>query len=256
MKAHHFVPALLVVSPPDERSTEGDHDCFSHPDAATASPVPSIHLQNNNKGTDSQVTEEHTTRRQMKNTLLISATAALFALVTSQTIAQEKSSKPAYVVAETNLVKATVEDVNQKKREVTLKDQEGNKLKMKVSDDVRNFDQVRKGDQVLAGYYQSAAISVNKPGEAPAEPGQEEAMIVSPKGEKPGGIAVKTTQVTATVEDIDYPKREVKLKGPEGNTVTIKVGDRVKRLDEVKKGDQVVARYTEALAVSMSKPEE
>ena len=79
---------------------------------------------------------------------------------------------------------------------------------------------------------------------------------MSEKGEKPRGAVVKTTQVTATVEDIDYAKREVKLKGPEGNTVKITVGDKVKRLDEVKKGDQIVARYTEALAVSVAKPED
>jgi hypothetical protein len=173
-----------------------------------------------------------------------------------QISAQEKQEKLSRVIAETNVVKATVEDIDHKKREVTLKDEEGNKVKMKVSKDVENLDRVQKGDHVVAGYYQSAAITVNKPGETPAAPAEEEAVIVSEKGQKPSRTVVKTTQVTATVEDIDYTKREVKLKGPEGNTVTIKVGDRVKRLDEVKKGDQIVARYTEALAVSVAKPQE
>jgi len=191
----------------------------------------------------------------MKIKTWICSATVLAGLVTTPAIAQEQSDKPSVIVAETNMVKATVENVDQAKREVTLKDQEGNTVKMKVSDDVRNFDQVHKGDHIVAGFYQSAAIMVNKPGEAPAESGQKEALIVSPKGEKPGGLAVKTTQMTATVEDIDYDKREVKLKKEDGDTVKIKVSDRVKRLNEVKKGDQIVARYTEALAVSM-KPEE
>jgi hypothetical protein len=193
----------------------------------------------------------------MKNTLWIcSAAAALLGVTATQTIGQEKSSKPAVVVAETNIVKATVTDIDHKKREVQLKDEDGKTVKMKVGDDVKNLDKVQKGDRVVAGYYQSAALTVHKPGEAPSEPNQGDALIVSEKGEKPGGIAVKTTQVTATVEEIDYPTREVTLKGPEGNTVKMKVGDRVKRLEEVKKGDQIVARYTEALAVSIVKPED
>jgi hypothetical protein len=192
----------------------------------------------------------------MKTKLWIGSAAALAMLVTTQLAAQEDSDKIAKVIAETNIVKATVEDINKPKRELILKDEEGNRVKLTVSDAVRNFDQIRKGDKIVAGFYQSAAIMVNKPGETFAEPLQKEALIVSPKGEKPGGVAVKTTQLTATVEDIDYDKREVKLKKSDGETVKIKVGDRVKRLDEVKKGDQIVARFTEALAVSIAKSEE
>jgi len=183
-------------------------------------------------------------------------TAALLCAIASQTMSQEKTDKPRVVFSETNVVKATVEDIDAKTRELTLKDQEGNKHKMKVSEDVKNLDKVQKGDQVVAGYYQSAAISVNKPGETPTEPADKEALVIAEKGSKPGGVVVKTQQMTATVEDIDYDKREVKLKGPEGNTVKIKVGDRVKRLEDVKKGDQIVTRYTEALAVSVAKPED
>lgn len=192
----------------------------------------------------------------MKKILWIAAAAALLGVMGNQTTAQEKGGKPAMVVAETNTVKATVEDIDPAKRQVTLKDEEGNKHTMKLGEEVRNLDQVKKGDQVVAKYYQSAALSLNKPGETPAEPEAEEAVLVAKKGEKPGGVVVKTRQVTATVEDVDYAKREVKLKDNEGNTRKIKVGDRVKRLEEVKKGDQVVARYTEALAVAVTKPEE
>src|SRR6185436_1944285 len=105
--------------------------------------------------------------------------------LTMQIRAQEKREKLSRVVAETNIVKATGADIDHKKREVTLKDEEGNKVKMRVSEDVENLDRVRKGDQVVAGYYQSAAITVNKPGETLPAPAAEEAVIVSGKGEKP-----------------------------------------------------------------------
>jgi len=46
----------------------------------------------------------------------------------------------------------------------------------------------------------------------------------------------------------------VTVKGPKGNVNTVKVGDHVKNLDQVKVGDQVVVRYTEAVAISVEKP--
>lgn len=198
----------------------------------------------------------------MKKILLICSAFGLLTAITTQIPAQEKDDdakkgdESKLVVAETNIVKATVEDIDHAKREVTLKDSKGDKHKMKVSKEVKNFDQVQKGDQVLAGYFQSTAISVAKPGDATAAPAQAEAVIVAEKGQKPGGLAVQTTQKTATVEDIDYATREVTLKGSDGNILKIKAGDRVKRLEDVKKGDRIVATYTEALAVSVVKPEE
>jgi hypothetical protein len=206
--------------------------------------------------------------KPMKKILLICSAVGLLTAITSQISAQEKDDetrksdeakpgdKPGLVVAETNIVKATVASIDHKKRELTLKDSEGNDHKMKVSEEVRNLDQVKKGDEVVAGFYRSTAISVHKPGEAPAGPAAGQAVIRSETGDKPGGVVVQTAQRTATVEDIDYTTREVKLKGSDGNIMKIKVGDKVKRLEEVKKGDRIVATYTEALAVSVAKPED
>ena len=48
-------------------------------------------------------------------------------------------------------------------------------------------------------------------------------------------------------------KRTVTLKGPEGKIQTYKVGEEVKNFKQVKKGDQVVLRVTEALALEVEK---
>src|SRR6266404_2849779 len=61
-------------------------------------------------------------------------------------------------------------------------------------------------------------------------------------------------QVTATVQAIDLEKREVTLKGPLGNVVTFVVDERVKRLGEVKVGDQVTADYYVSLAGELRPP--
>jgi hypothetical protein len=64
------------------------------------------------------------------------------------------------------------------------------------------------------------------------------------------------TSVTAKVEAIDYAKREVTLKGPLGNVVSFAVDERVKRLNEVKVGDEVAAEYYVSLAGELRAPTE
>jgi len=62
--------------------------------------------------------------------------------------------------------------------------------------------------------------------------------------------------VTAKVEAIDQAKREVTLKGPLGNVVSFVVDQRVKRLKEVKVGDEVTADYYVSLAGELRAPTE
>lgn len=59
---------------------------------------------------------------------------------------------------------------------------------------------------------------------------------------------------TARVEAIDLAKREVTLKGPLGNVETVVVSDEVKRLDEIKVGDNVNAKYYIGIAAELREP--
>ena len=60
--------------------------------------------------------------------------------------------------------------------------------------------------------------------------------------------------VTATVQAVDVEKRELTLKGPLGNEVTLTVDKEVKRLGEVKVGDEVTARYYVSVAGELREP--
>jgi hypothetical protein len=63
-------------------------------------------------------------------------------------------------------------------------------------------------------------------------------------------------QKTATVEAIDQASRLVTLRGEEGNTFTIQVGEEVRNLPQVRAGDKVTVSYYEALAAEVKKPGE
>ncbi len=60
--------------------------------------------------------------------------------------------------------------------------------------------------------------------------------------------------ITASVEAIDYDKREITLKGPLGNEATLIADERVKRFNEIKVGDFVRADYYVSIAAEVRKP--
>ena len=66
--------------------------------------------------------------------------------------------------------------------------------------------------------------------------------------QKPSGRTENVIESRATVTAIDRPHRLLTLKGESGEQIVVEVSDRVKRLNEVNVGDQVVVSYTEALA--------
>jgi len=181
-------------------------------------------------------------------------TLVLGAALASAVAAQPKAdSKPGGVVVDVVELRARVDAVDPAKRLVTVTGPAGNTVVLKAGPEVRNLDQIKAGDQLVVKHYESVALFVRKSGEAPAA-GEAAAVQVAPRGAKPGVVMVDTVEVTATVEAIDYQKRTATLKGPEGKTRTIKVDPSMKRFSEVKKGDQVVMRMTEAVAISVQKP--
>jgi len=158
------------------------------------------------------------------------------------------------VFARTNHWKATVENIDYDKRELTLKNSGGKEMTFGVSDDVKNFPQIKKGDELNVGYYEAVAFALRKPGEALTPTSRRAAVLSGPSGQKPAGAAVVISDMTATVENVDRDKREVTLRGPGGNTIEVSVDPSVGNLEQIKEGDKITTTYTEALAVSVEKP--
>jgi len=188
---------------------------------------------------------------------LIMATALVVvvstpALADTQTVAA--GDRPGGIVVNSQAITATVSAIDYKTRKVTLTGPQGNSVTLTVGPEAKNFDQVKKGDQVTIEKVDSVALLVTPKGEVAPAAGGETYVKVAKPGERPHGVMVRTVQITATVEAIDYKARTVTLKGPEGNERTLKVGPDAKRFDQVKKGDQVTVNLTEATAISVTKP--
>jgi Cu/Ag efflux protein CusF len=148
---------------------------------------------------------------------------------------------------------ATVEKVDTKKRELTLKDSQGNTFMTQVPEDVTNFDKLKKGDRIDIDYYESVTLALKKPGEAVA-PGGEQTMTQPSSGQLPGGMMARKITAVATVAKVDVAANKVTIKAPDGTMDTINVSDPSlqQKLSSMKKGDKIQASYTQAMAISVA----
>ena len=183
----------------------------------------------------------------------VADSAAASAASTGASAAKADDDRPGAAEGELVVVTAKVKAVDTKRRTVTLKYPDGKEVKVKCGPEVRNFAQIKVGDDVTAEFLETVELFVTAPQGAPTT-NTAQAVERSPLGSKPEIVAIETVEVTSTVEAIDYTTREVKLKGPEGKIMKVKAGPEVKRLNEVKKGDTVVARLTEAVSIKVSSP--
>jgi len=147
-------------------------------------------------------------------------------------------------------VTATVEKVDQKERRVTLLGPDGTTETIHVGPEVRNLAQLKRGDSVIATYYQSVAFEVVKPGEAELGVSSLGGAAGAEPGEKPGAVGGQAIRLVADVVKLDRKHMQAVLKGPEGKTLTVDV-QRPEVFDKVKVGDRVVILYTEAVGIDV-----
>jgi len=150
-------------------------------------------------------------------------------------------------------VSAKVKAVDLETRTVTLERADGSMVEVHAGDQVRNLPQVHVGDDVTVTFYQSLAYDVTKAGEGTPGVTSAEALARAKPGEKPAGAVGRVITITATITAIDKAAQTVTLKGPEGNSLTVKARD-PKKLDKVSVGDLVNITYTEAVAILVEEP--
>jgi hypothetical protein len=77
--------------------------------------------------------------------------------------------------------------------------------------------------------------------------------VAQPSKVPDAAMAADVVTVKAKVNSVDLASREVSVTGPLGRTVTLKVGEQVKNLAQVKAGDELVLKYAEALTLDLRK---
>jgi len=180
--------------------------------------------------------------------LLSIAIAIVFASVPAASLAGDPIT-----VSDSVSAKATIVKVDKKSREITLRDEKNNEIVVVASEEVRNFNQIKKGDVIEVEYHRAAATMLQKVGDTTSA-GQATEIVRAPAGDKPGMAAIQTTTIVATVLEIDAKNRLLTVQGPRGGIVTVAVPADMKAFDSLKKGDKVSAGIAEAVAISVRSP--
>lgn len=169
---------------------------------------------------------------------------------------KEAAAKPVLTTEESALVtvKATVQAIDQRTRQMTLRTEHGDTVTFTVDKRVKRLNEVHVGDVVAANYYISIAGELRAP---TAEEEKNPAVVVAgqakaPQGTEPAAGALRVFRLVTTVQAIDLANQTVTLRGPLGNDVTIRAR-KPENLKLMRVGDTIVVTYTEALAISLEK---
>ncbi len=146
-------------------------------------------------------------------------------------------------------VSASVVGIDKASRTLTLKGSKGQVVDLVASDEVKNFDQIKVGDSVVARYVQALTLELKKTKGVAGATVSEGAAKAKP-GERPAVAGARQVTVIADVVAVDPKASTITVKGPKGNLLTLDVQN-PDQLKVVKKGDQIEATYTEALALSV-----
>jgi len=155
-------------------------------------------------------------------------------------------------------VSATVEKVDQSRRDLSLKDERGNQFMVQVPEAVSRFETIKKGDRVNLDFYESVALSLKKPSATGAGPSVGESTTTErAPGKLPGGLVARSITASAEVMKVDRTDNKVTIKAPSGDIDTVKVSDAGMQADlaKLKVGDRIQLRYTQAVAVSVTPKE-
>ena len=182
--------------------------------------------------------------------VLIAAASAFIGTVQAQTGGVVAGTAPGKAgVAETIKLTGTITAIDKATRDVTLKGPQGNEITVTAGPDVKNFDNMRVGDQVDAQYVEALTLELKKGGGMTVARSDQGGVLEAKPGQKPGGVAGRQVTIVADVVDVNPATQIITLRGPK-RTVDMRVPD-PEQFKRIAKGDQVEATYTQALAITV-----
>ena len=183
-------------------------------------------------------------------------------ITTNAVIAEEKSAEEKVIISNTAGqvkgiaivdVQATVQKIDKKTREITLKKENGGTVSIVAPETVRNFDQIEVNDIIHAKYYTLVEFQVVKEGSTVVGRAVQETSSRAQLGDKPGANFTRTIAARANVTKVDPENKTITIQGKD-NTVELNVKN-PEHFKVVKVGDQIDALFTESIAISVSGPE-
>lgn len=157
-----------------------------------------------------------------------------------------------FELTDTLEARATVTQLDQATRLMTLRGPAGNEFTFEVDPAVRNLPQIKVGDDVVVRYYETIGAAMRKPGDS-TEAAIALADGVADPGDRPAAAMGTHTTLPVTIVGVDRESNEVRFYGPDKRvrTVELETPEAQAFAKKLKAGDEVVVTFTEALAVSV-----
>ena len=149
--------------------------------------------------------------------------------------------------AQTVKLTATITAIDAATRAVTLKGPQGKEVTLTAGEQVKNFAQLKVGDQVNIEYVEALTLELKKGSTAPVSRTEQAGAAGAKPGERPAGMGGRQVTIVAEVVDLNAQTQVVTLRGPQ-RTVELKVKDPA-QFKLIAKGDRVEVTYTEAMAI-------
>ena len=186
----------------------------------------------------------------MRRSTLLAALLVLAVPLCARAQEGTSASKPTFSAMTKETKKFTITAIEKASRVVTLKKANGDTLSILCGPEVKNFAQLKVGDEVQSTYTETVSIHVEGAGEPEAT---SETMTSQAKpGEMPAASVMERMTAKATIKEIDKAKGTVTLQPLDGEAFSVTAENKA-NLDKVQVGNVVVVTYTVGHAISVSK---
>ena len=151
------------------------------------------------------------------------------------------------------LYEGSVTKIDKKTRTIFFKNNEG-ESQFVAGPEIKNFDQIKKGDRLSVTYELAVAIELIKTkSDGIRSKVETSSETTSKAGEKPTRTITNTTTIIADIIAVDRAKKLVSVKGPSGKVTVVTVKN-PQLLADVNVGEQVKVIYFDAMAASITAP--
>jgi hypothetical protein len=157
----------------------------------------------------------------------------------------------AAAIVDTLTASVTLTAIDKEARAITYVTPEGLTETFTAGPAVRNFDQLAVGDKVNIKYQESIAVYLGKDAAPSSDAGG--GVAAEPLGATPGGVVVRTAQLTVKVLELDKTTRHAKLELPNNVIRKVKVREGLD-LSQVRIGDSVTVAIAQGVAIEVVKP--
>ena len=158
---------------------------------------------------------------------------------------------PGGIVTQTQVLTASVVEIDRDKREFVLQDEAGHRRHVIAPPEMVNFPQLAVGDTVKATLMVETVAYLHDADTAKTD-SETFLAAAADEGEKPGMLVSGRTQVTALVTAIDILARTASLQFEDGSTRVVPARDDVVLTHDLI-GKQVVIIMTTAVAAEVIK---